>query len=138
MSGSATARGQVLLAAVCFGTSGTAQALGPGGAPPSVGAVRIMVGALGLWLVARALARRSGASATPGGAAHAHSAPSLQGPLPAPMARRAGMHRMQLVLTSSSRRELHALLDAALPLVHALPEARKVRWSLDVDPLDLY
>ncbi len=49
------ARAQVLLAAVCFGTAGTAQALGPGGAPTSVGAVRIVVGALLLWLIARAL-----------------------------------------------------------------------------------
>lgn len=62
----------------------------------------------------------------------------IQGPLPAPMSRRAGMHRTQLLLSSSSRRELHALLDSALLAVYELPEARKVRWSLDVDPLDLY
>src|SRR3954469_15985696 len=36
---------QVLLAALCFGTTGTAQALGPGGlAPAGVGAARILVG----------------------------------------------------------------------------------------------
>jgi primosomal protein N' (replication factor Y) len=29
-------------------------------------------------------------------------------------------------------------LHAALPAIRALPEARKVRWSLDVDPVDLY
>ncbi|MEO8366123.1 MAG: primosomal protein N' [Pseudoxanthomonas sp.] len=62
----------------------------------------------------------------------------VQGPLPAPMSRRAGMHRMQLLLSASSRRALHLLLDGALPAIYDLPEARKVRWSLDVDPLDLY
>lgn len=62
----------------------------------------------------------------------------LQGPLPAPMPKRAGMHRAQLLLSAPNRRELHAALDAALPAVYALPEARKVRWSLDVDPMDLY
>jgi primosomal protein N' (replication factor Y) len=62
----------------------------------------------------------------------------IQGPIPAPMSRRAGMHRAQLLLSSPSRRELHALLDAALPAIYELPEARKTRWSLDVDPLDLY
>jgi primosomal protein N' (replication factor Y) len=62
----------------------------------------------------------------------------LHGPLPAPMQKRAGMHRMQLLLSAPNRRALHARLDAALPLIHALPEARKVRWSLDVDPMDLY
>jgi drug/metabolite transporter, DME family len=36
----------VLLAAVCFGTTGTAQALGPDASPVTVGAARIAVGAL--------------------------------------------------------------------------------------------
>ena len=62
----------------------------------------------------------------------------MHGPLPAPMPRRAGYHRVQLVLSSPERRALHRLLDATIPLLHALPEARRVRWSLDVDPLDLY
>ncbi len=62
----------------------------------------------------------------------------LHGPLPAPMPRRAGYQRMQLLLSSPERRTLHASLDSALPAIYALPEARKVRWSLDVDPLDLY
>ena len=54
------------------------------------------------------------------------------------MPRRAGMHRAQLLLSSPQRRELHAALEAALPAVYASPEARKARWSLDVDPVDLY
>jgi primosomal protein N' (replication factor Y) (superfamily II helicase) len=62
----------------------------------------------------------------------------LHGPMPAPMPKRAGMYRAQLLVSSSRRPALHALLDAALPTIYALPEARKVRWSLDVDPQDLY
>jgi len=62
----------------------------------------------------------------------------LHGPLPAPMPRRAGFQRAQLLLSSSDRRSLHLALDAALPAIHASPEARRVRWSLDVDPTDLY
>jgi primosomal protein N' (replication factor Y) len=60
------------------------------------------------------------------------------GPMPAPMPRRAGMHRAQLLLHATSRPALHAALDAAVPTLYALPEARRVRWSLDVDPVDLY
>jgi DME family drug/metabolite transporter len=49
-----TARLQVLLAALCFATTGTAQALGPDGIPPvDVGAARILVGGALLVLVAR-------------------------------------------------------------------------------------
>jgi primosomal protein N' (replication factor Y) len=62
----------------------------------------------------------------------------ILGPLPAPMPRRAGLQRAQLLLSSSSRAALHGALDAAVPALHALPQARKVRWSLDVDPVDLY
>src|SRR3954451_14361792 len=47
------ARLQILLSAVCFGTTGTAQALGPDGIPPAVvGAARIVVGGALLVLVA--------------------------------------------------------------------------------------
>ena len=53
----------VLLAAVCFGTTGTAQALGPDGASPAaVGAVRIVVGGALLALVAGWAWRRSPAA----------------------------------------------------------------------------
>ncbi len=53
----------VLLAAVLFGTTGTAQALGPDGtAPLAVGAARILVGAALLALVARGIAARAPAA----------------------------------------------------------------------------
>ncbi|HEX8085181.1 MAG TPA: EamA family transporter [Solirubrobacteraceae bacterium] len=61
-------RALVLLAAVLFGTTGTAQALGPGGSPLSVGAARVAVGAALLALAAWAVERhrRSAASQTRG------------------------------------------------------------------------
>ncbi|HZX79972.1 MAG TPA: primosomal protein N', partial [Lysobacter sp.] len=63
---------------------------------------------------------------------------TTHGPLPAPMPRRAGYQRAQLVVSSNARPALHAALDDALPSIRELPEARRVRWSLDVDPVDLY
>lgn len=62
----------------------------------------------------------------------------ITAPLPAPMPRRAGLHRAQLLLATPSRAALHAVLDASMGAIHALPQARRVRWSLDVDPVDLY
>lgn len=63
----------VLLAAVCFGTTGTAQALGPSTDPVALGAARIAVGGLALAVVAALVARRRAgeggalpAGATPG------------------------------------------------------------------------
>ena len=61
----------------------------------------------------------------------------LFGPLPAIMERVGGRTRMYLVLQSAERSGLHAQLDAWLPGVRALPSARRVRWSIDVDPQEL-
>ena len=66
------------------------------------------------------------------------SAIEVHGPLPAPMPRRAGFVRSQLLLAAPARAALHAALDVAVPALYAAPDARRVRWSLDVDPLDLY
>ncbi len=60
------------------------------------------------------------------------------GPVPATMERRAGRYRAQLLFQSLARRELHALLDALLPWLHTSRTMRRVRWSLDVDPVDYY
>ncbi|WP_108470578.1 primosomal protein N' [Rhodanobacter thiooxydans] len=62
----------------------------------------------------------------------------VAGPMPAPMPLRAGRHRGQLLLEASSRRTLHGMLRSWQLALIALPAARKVRWSLDVDPIDLY
>lgn len=60
------------------------------------------------------------------------------GPVPAPMERRAGRWRAQLLLQAQSRGALHRLLEAWIESLENLPAARKVRWSLDVDPMDLF
>lgn len=63
---------------------------------------------------------------------------SLLGPMPAPMPRRAGRWRGQLLLSAEDRARLQAFLPDWLARVRELPEARRVRWSIDVDPIDLY
>lgn len=60
------------------------------------------------------------------------------GPAPATMARRAGFQRGQLLLKSASRAALHRMLGAWLPEIEALGQQTRLRWSLDVDPADLF
>lgn len=62
----------------------------------------------------------------------------IAGPMPAPMPLRAGRQRGQLLIESTSRRDLHAAVRPWSAQLAQLPGARKVRWSLDVDPIDLY
>ena len=63
---------------------------------------------------------------------------SLLGPMPAPMPRRAGRFRGQLLLSAGERGALQAFLGAWLMRVRDSTGARRVRWSIDVDPIDLY
>jgi primosomal protein N' (replication factor Y) len=63
---------------------------------------------------------------------------SLYGPVPAPMPRRAGRHRAQLLIQSTHFAPLHQLLQEWIPMLAQLTEARQVRWSIDVDPNELF
>jgi primosomal protein N' (replication factor Y) len=61
----------------------------------------------------------------------------LLGPAPAPMERRAGRYRAQLLLHAATHSPLQKFMSRWLPALESLPEARRVRWSIDVDALDL-
>jgi primosomal protein N' (replication factor Y) len=60
------------------------------------------------------------------------------GPVPAPMPRQAGRFRQQLLLQCSERKPLHELVEHLIRQLPGLPEAKRVRWSVDIDPVDLY
>ena len=60
------------------------------------------------------------------------------GPVNAPMARKAGRYRAQLLIQSSDRKTLHSVLSTLRPALESEPAARKVRWSIDVDPIELF
>ena len=55
----------------------------------------------------------------------------LFGPIPAPMERRAGRYRYQIMLQSKQRKDLHQFLSWWAPQLQQLASARKVRWSID-------
>ncbi|NNL96374.1 MAG: primosomal protein N' [Xanthomonadales bacterium] len=63
-----------------------------------------------------------------------HGEARVHGPFPALMERRGGRVRWYLLLQSETRSGLQQSLGHWLPQVSALPEARRVRWSVDVDP----
>ncbi|MCV2884305.1 primosomal protein N' [Aestuariibacter sp. AA17] len=58
------------------------------------------------------------------------------GPLPAIMEKRQGRFRMQLLLQSTHRGHLQRAIGARITDIEALASARRVRWSIDVDPQD--
>lgn len=62
----------------------------------------------------------------------------ILGPVSAPMERRAGRYRAQLLLQSRQRRALHDMLKAVRAALEESGSARRVRWSIDVDPIELF
>jgi primosomal protein N' (replication factor Y) len=62
----------------------------------------------------------------------------ILGPVPAPMARRAGHYRYQLLLQANQRSTLHRQVSHLLSTIEKIPGQRRVKWSIDIDPVDLF
>lgn len=60
------------------------------------------------------------------------------GPLPAPMEKRAGRYRAQLILLAAQRAALQSLLRHTILRIENIKAGRRVRWSIDVDPFESY
>jgi primosomal protein N' (replication factor Y) len=61
----------------------------------------------------------------------------ILGPAADQMERKEGRYRARLLFQSAQRAPLHDVLSRTLLAVRSSPEARKVRWSIDVDPIEL-
>ncbi|HUO19916.1 MAG TPA: primosomal protein N' [Steroidobacteraceae bacterium] len=62
---------------------------------------------------------------------------TVLGPAAAVIARRADHFRAHLLIESAARAPLQRFLDRWLPLVETLPGPAGLRWSIDVDPLEV-
>ena len=63
---------------------------------------------------------------------------NIYGPVPSPMLKRAGRLRYQMLYQAWHRKPLHQFLQLLITKLNSIKSARKVRWSIDVDPIDLY
>lgn len=61
----------------------------------------------------------------------------VNGPLPSPMEKRANRFRQQLHIRAWQRQDIQSLLSDICLQLEQLPGQRSVRWSVDVDPLDM-
>jgi len=60
------------------------------------------------------------------------------GPVAAPMEKKAGKYRGQLLIQSSMRKPLHLILNDLINNIEKNKTAQRVRWSVDIDPQELY
>ncbi len=61
----------------------------------------------------------------------------LMGPFPALMERRAGRYRAQLLIQANNRKQLQSLFATSITQIENHKTAKKVRWSIDIDPMGL-
>jgi primosomal protein N' (replication factor Y) len=62
----------------------------------------------------------------------------ILGPAPAPMERRSGRFRGQLLIRANSRSNMQHFLNDWRSRLDDLKSARRTRWSLDIDPVELF
>jgi len=82
------------------------------------------------------LGRRAGA-ALRAWVAERELAVDCLGPVPAPMERRQGRYHLQVMLGAEKRSALHEACAWLTAWLEASAEARRARWSLDIDPQTL-
>jgi len=62
----------------------------------------------------------------------------ILGPAPAPMERRSGRYRGQLLLQADTRSAIQGFLRRWRIGLDELKSSRRTRWSLDIDPIELF
>tara|TARA_B100000965_G_scaffold257846_1_gene217269 strand:+ start:67 stop:903 length:837 start_codon:yes stop_codon:yes gene_type:complete len=63
---------------------------------------------------------------------------SVLGPVSAPMERKASHYRGQLLLQSTGRKSLNQSLKIFIDEIERKKLVRRVKWSIDVDPIELF
>lgn len=61
----------------------------------------------------------------------------LLGPMPASQPKKAGYHRWQLLLQTENRQSLQKILSQLLSVITSWDESKKIKWSIDVDPIEI-
>lgn len=59
------------------------------------------------------------------------------GPLPSIMEKKSGVFRWEINIFSENRKSLHEFLDSTQSLLYRKEVSKKVRWSLNIDPISL-
>ncbi|QFU77521.1 primosomal protein N' [Halioglobus maricola] len=70
--------------------------------------------------------------------AHMPTGVTIIGPLPAPMQRRAGRFRAQMLVHGKGRREVQQATRRLISLAQQQKSGRNLNWSVDIDPQDMF
>ena len=62
---------------------------------------------------------------------------NISGPIPAIMERKAGMYQSQLIIISNKRKSIQQNLESWTKDIQQLTLSKRVRWNIEVDPLEM-
>ena len=62
----------------------------------------------------------------------------MMGPVPAPMTKKSGTLHYQLLFIADKRNQLHEVIASLILNLEQTKIQRQVKWSIDIDPIDLY
>jgi len=63
---------------------------------------------------------------------------NIMGPVSAPMERKAGKYRGQLLLHCENRKSLHQQISSFIKKIERNKSTHRVKWSVDIDPIELF
>jgi len=66
------------------------------------------------------------------------TAVQIMDPVDSPILRIDEWHRSQLLVNSNTRADLHQILKHWVHSIENIPSNQKLRWSLDIDPMEMY
>lgn len=69
---------------------------------------------------------------------HYRNSVEIMDPVKSPMEKLAGRYRAQLLVKAKNRSSLHQFIHQLLHQIQSAKISRTVRWSIDIDPMDIY
>ena len=58
------------------------------------------------------------------------------GPMPSIMQKKANLYNVNLVIQAKNKTKLNYVIKDCIPSIKDIPYSNKIRWSVDIDPID--
>ena len=60
----------------------------------------------------------------------------IYGPMPSIMQKKANLFNLNLIVQAENKKKLNYIFSDCIPLIKDIPYSNKIRWSIDIDPID--
>ena len=60
----------------------------------------------------------------------------IYGPMPSIMQKKENLFNLNLIVQAENKKKLNHIFSNCIPLIKDIPYSNKIRWSIDIDPID--